>query len=270
MPLPRSLLRRDEPRDLDLQLTRGAWPSDCAGELVISAPHPDTFGGPHAFFGDGMTWRISLDPGTFGAPPDKFALRQRRIDSPSARLRRKRPDVFRATMLGIHSPFGLTNAANTAPLPWGDRLFMTWDVGRPVEIDPVSLRFLGEVGHRSEWQATELFPTPVLPMIPSTAHPVIDPDRDVLWSVNLMLGKLFVVRWDGHGPVQRWPIAGARIPQSVHTITQTRDWLVIADCAYKVEPQVYFGKERTVPANHAGPVHLVRKDELEAAPPGRE
>jgi hypothetical protein len=173
-------------------------------------------------------------------------------------------------MLGIHSPFGLTNAANTAPLPWADRLFMTWDVGRPVEIDPVTLCFLGEVGRRDEWQATELFPTPLLPMISSTAHPVIDPDRDVLWSVNMHLGQLSVVRWDGRGPVQRWPIAGARIPQSVHTVTQTRDWLVIADCAYKVEPQVYFGKERTQPANDGGPVHLIRKDELEATQPGRE
>jgi carotenoid cleavage dioxygenase-like enzyme len=147
---------------------------------------------------------------------------------------------------------------------------MTWDVGRPVEIDPVSLRFLGEVGRRSEWHATELFPTPLLPMITSTAHPVIDPDRDVMWSVNTQLGKLFVVRWDGEGPVQTWPIAGAQIPQSVHTVTQTRDWLVVADCAYKVEPQVYFGQPRSVPANDGGPVHLIRKDQLEATPAGQE
>jgi len=263
-------LRRDEPQDLDLALVRGTWPADCPGELVLSAPHPDTFGGPHAFFGDGMTWRLSLAPGTFGAPPDRFALRQRRIDSPSARLRRKRPELFRATMLGVHSPFGLSNAANTAPLAWGERLFMTWDVGRPVEIDPVSLRFLGEVGHRSEWQTTELFPTPLLPMITSTAHPLIDPDRDVLWSVNTLLGRLFVVRWDGRGRIQRWPIAGATVPQSVHSLTQTRDWLVVADCAYKVEPQVYFGQPRTQPANDGGPVHLIRKDELEATPAGTE
>src|SRR5262245_14295585 len=107
MPLPRCLLRTDAPQDLDLSLVRGAWPRDCQGELVISAPHPDSFGGPHAFFGDGMTWRISLQPGSHGAPADRFALRQRRIDSPSARLRRKRPELFRSTMLGVHSPFGL-------------------------------------------------------------------------------------------------------------------------------------------------------------------
>jgi carotenoid cleavage dioxygenase-like enzyme len=264
------LLDRTEPRDHDLVVQHGTWPADLTGELVISAPHPDTFDAPHAFFGDGMTYRLSLEPGTHGAAPGALAWRQRRIDSPSARLRRKRPDVFTSTMLGVHSPFGLTNAANTAPLPWGDRLFMTWDVGRPVEIDPVTLGCLGEVGHRSEWLDLELFPQPLLPMVTSTAHPVIDPDRNVLWTVNTALGALHVVRWDGVGPVLRWPIAGASIPQSVHTITQTRDWLVIADCAFKVEPQVFFGGDRTQPANHSAPVYLIRKDALEQTRPGDE
>lgn len=269
MPLPRSLLARDEPRDHDLRTTYGTWPRDLRGELVISAPHPDTFGGPHAFFGDGMVYRLALEPGRHGAPPDALAWRQRRIDSPSARLRRRRPDVFTATMLGVHSPFGLTNAANTAPLPWGDRLFTTWDVGRPVEVDPVGLTFLGEVGRRDEWLAFELFPQPVLPMITSTAHPVVDPDRDLLWTVNTLAGALHIVAWDGTGALRRWPIDGAVMPQSVHTITQTRDWLVIADCAFKVEPQVLVGGARTQPANDSGPVYLVRKDELLATPPGQ-
>src|SRR5690606_23557482 len=122
------------------------------------------------------------------------------------------------------SPFGVVNAANTAPLPWGDRLLLTWDAGRPVEVDPVSLRYLGDVGHRSGWLELELGPRPVLPYVMSTAHPVIDPERDVLWTVNLHWGTPHVVRWDGRSPtVDRWPIEGALVPQSVHTITQTRD-----------------------------------------------
>jgi carotenoid cleavage dioxygenase-like enzyme len=270
MPIPRSLFDRSEPADHDLRVTAGTWPADLTGELFISAPHPDTFDGPHPFFGEGMTYRLSLQPGTFGAPADAFAWRARRIDSPSARLRAKRPDVFRATMVGVQSPFGATNAANTAPLPWGDRLFATWDVGRPVEIDPCTLGFLGEVGHRDEWQAAELFPQPVLPMVLSTAHPVIDPDRHVLWTVNNVWGQLHIVRWDGEGPVQTWPITGAVIPQSVHSITQTREWLVVGDCAFKVEPQVLDGGARTEPNNPSGPLYLIRKDQLEATPPGGE
>lgn len=269
MPIPRSLLSRQTPTDHDLRVTSGTWPAGLRGELVISAPHPATFDGPHPFFGEGMIYRLSLQPGTFGAGPDEFAWRQRRIDTPSARLRAARPDVFTPTMMGVQSPYGVLNAANTAPLPWGDRLFTTWDVGRPVEVDPVTLGFLGDVGHRDQWQVFEVTPQPVLPLVMSTAHPVIDPDRDVMWTVNTFWGQLHVVRWDGDGPVQTWPVDGAVIPQSVHTITQTRDWLIVADCAFKVEPQVLSGGDRTEPANHDGPVYLIRKDQLEATPPGQ-
>ena len=270
MPLPRSLFSQDPPAVHDLGVVAGTWPADLSGELVISAPHPDTFDGPHPFFGEGMTYRLSLEAGTHGAPTGSFAWRQARIDSPSARLRAKRPDVFSASMMGVQSPFGITNSANTAPLPWGDRLFMTWDVGRPVEVDPLTLGFLGDVGHRSQWNVFEISPQPVLPLVMSTAHPVIDPDRQVMWSVNTHWGQLHVVRWDGEGPVQTWPISGAVIPQSVHSITQTRDWLIVGDCAFKVEPQVLAGGERTEPANHDGPIYLIRKDALETAAVGTE
>ena len=270
MPLPRSILAAAEPEDRDLRVVQGAMPEGIGGEIVISAPHPTTLGPPHAFFGAGITYRLSLSSGTFGAPDDAFPWRQAWIDSPSARLAHKRPDVFETTMIGVQSPFGLVNAANTAPLPWGDRLFMTWDVGRPVEVDPVSLRFLGEVGRADEWQCFDLMPGPVLPMVLSTAHPVVDPERDCLWSVNTYFGQLFIVRWNGEGPVRRWPIAGATIPQSTHTITQTRDWIVVGDCAFKVEPQVAFGGDRTEPNNPDEPIYLIRKDDLDATPPGSE
>ncbi len=270
MPIPRSLFDRSTPTDWDLAVVSGVWPEGMSGELVLSAPHPDTFGGPHPFFGEGMTYRLSLQPGTHGAPAERFAWRSRRIDSPSARLRAARPDVFTATMVGVHSPFGMVNAANTAPLPWGDRLFTTWDVGRPVEVDPSDLSFLGEVGHRDQWQVFEAMgPQPVLPTVMSTAHPVIDPDRNVLWTVNTFWGQLHVVRWDGVGAVELWPVDGALVPQSVHTITQTRDWLVIGDCAYKFEAQVLRGGDRTEPANLSAPVFLIRKADLDATAPGQ-
>lgn len=270
MPLPRSLFDPRPPRDHDLAVTAGGWPAGLTGELVLSAPAPHTFAGPHPFFGEGMGYRLALEPGRHGAPPDRLAWRHGLIDSPSARLRAARPDAFTATMVGVQGPYGHVNAANTAMVPWGDRLFATWDAGRPTEVDPVTFAYLGEVGHRDEWATFEIGAQPVLPMVMTTAHPVIDPERDVLWTVNTHWGALFVVRWDGDGRLQRWPIAGATIPQSVHTITQTRDWLVIADCAYKVEPQVLSGGRRTEPANASEPVHLVRKADLEATPPGHE
>ncbi len=67
--------------------------------------------------------------------------------------------------------------------------------------------------------------------------------------------------------MQTWPIADAVIPQSVHTITQTRDWIIVGDCAFKVEPQVLAGGARTEPNNLVSPLYLIRKDALEATPP---
>lgn len=270
MPLPRTLFTTDEPADVDLRVTAGTWPSDLAGEVFLSAPHPTTFGGPHPFFGDGTTYRLSLTPGTHGAAPDAFAWRQRRIDSPSARLRTRRPDVFTPTIVGVQSPFGHTNAANTNPLPWKGRLFVTWDAGRPVEIDPVSLGYLGEVGRRDEWIDFEVSPQPLLPMVMTTAHPVVDSMRDLMWTVNTHWGALHVVAWDGEGPLRSWPITGAVVPQSVHTITQTRDWIIVGDCAFKVEPQVLAGGERTEPNNRVSPLYLIRKEALLATAPGDE
>lgn len=269
MPIPRSLFSKAAPADHDLRVTSGEWPTDLHGELVISAPAPDTLGGPHPFFGEGMIYRLSLEPGRHGAPSDALAWRQKRIDSPSARLRARRPDVFTATMIGVQSPFGHTNSANTAPLPWNGRLFSTWDVGRPVEIDPLELNYLGEVGRRASWLDFEVTPQPLLPMVMTTSHPVVDPDRGVLWSINTHWGALHVVRWDGHSEPRSWPIEGALIPQSVHTITQTRDWIIVGDCAFKVEPQVLVGGERTEPNNASGPLYMIRKDDLEATPPGQ-
>ncbi|GAA2796281.1 carotenoid oxygenase family protein [Nonomuraea dietziae] len=264
MPIPRSILTKGDLPDLDLRVVRGAWPSDISGHLVISTSDQRTHP-VHAFFGDGVMVRLALEPGTDGAAPDRFAWRPRVIDTPSVRLRRRRPEVFTATRLGTTSPFGTLNAANTAPLPWGDRLFATWDAGRPVEIDPVTLAFVAEVGHRDDWAPA--LDAPVLPLIATTAHPVIDPERGCLWSVtrDVFSGELSVVRYDGSGRhVRRWRVEGVSFPQATHTITQTRDWLVLADTAYKVD----LADDRTVTNNPDGPLVLVRKDDLESAGDG--
>jgi len=269
MPIPRSILARDGFTDLDLVVTGGVWPDDLAGEIFLSASDQRT-APQHAFFGDGAMIRLSLRPGTHGAAPGTFAWRTSLLDTPSQRLRTARPDRFEATVIGTRSPFGFSNSANTAPLPWGDRLFATWDAGRPVEVDPVDLRFVAEVGHRDDWAPA--LDAPVLPLVSSTAHPVIDPDRDCMWTVSLdpIAGAVQIVRYDGEGPrVQRWPVQDGAIPQSMHTITQTRDWLILADCAFRADPNEIFGLgERSVTNFPDEPVYLIRKDAVEATPSG--
>ena len=270
MSIPRTILAEGTLGDLDLRCVAGTVPAGLTGEVFISTSEPET-AGAHAFFGDGMMVRLSLQPGTHGADGDRWAWRVRKLDTASARLRAARPDAFESGVLGTMSPFGFSNAANTAPLPWGDRLFATWDAGRPVEVDPVTMATLGEVGHRDDWDPT--MDLPVLPMVNSTAHPVIDPERDCLWTVsfNPMAGGLSLVRWSGDGcRVDRWPVRDGVIPQSVHTITQTRDWLLVADCAFRVDPAELFGGERTMTTLPDEPVYLIRKDDVAATPPGQE
>lgn len=268
MPIPRTILADDPLADLDLELVAGRWPADLDGEIFISTSEQAT--APfHAFFGDGAMIRLSLAPGSFGAAPDRWAWRAATLRTPSRRLRERCPDQFTASALGTMSPFGHVNAANTAPLPWGDRLFATWDAGRPVEIDPVTFAFLGEVGHRDDW--APVFDHPVLPLIPSTAHPLIDPDRDCLWTVALdpMGQQVQIVRYDGHGThVRRWPVTGAPVPQSMHTIAQTRNWLILVDTNFRADPVEIFGGERTVTTLPDEPVYLIRKDVLEMTATG--
>jgi len=254
-------------RDLDFEVVAGSWPAAVTGEIVISAGDPAT-AGAYALFGDGLTIRLSLQPGTHGAPPGRFAWRVRHVESPSRRLRIRRPAEFSATPIGTMSPFGSMNIANTAPLPWGDRLFVTSDAGRPAEIDAATLGFLAEVGHRADW--VEAMPHPVLPLVLSSAHPVIDPDRACMWTVNRTItGDAHMIRYDGDGAhVDRWPVSGVTFPFSNHTITQTRDWIVLADTPFVVDPGSLGGAPRRAVPPESQPVALVRKADLESTRPG--
>lgn len=262
MPIPRSILAVTDPQNLDLTLVSGTWPDSVTGFVFVSSSDQRTKP-MHAFFGDGVLARLALRPDASG----RFAWRSQVIETPSVLLRRARPDLFTAGPVGTNSPWGMVNAANTAPLPWNGRLFATWDAGRPVEVDPASLAFLGEVGHRDDWKPA--LDQPVLPLVATTAHPVTDPERGCMWSVSrdVLTGETAVIRYDGEGKhVHRWTVEDGALPQATHTISQTRNWLVLADTAYKVDVDEIFGADRTVANNPDGPVLLVRKDDLT---PGR-
>ena len=223
MPLPRSLLRPVVPEDRDLRVVRGAMPEGISGECFLAAPHPSTLGPPHAFFGAGMSYVCPSSPACAAPPPEPtrgaipgstpraLALQHKRPERLPAHHARRAVAV-RSRQRGEHRTAAVGRPA-------------LHDLGRrPAGRDRPGVVAVPRRGReRSEWQVFELMPGPVLPMITSTAHPVIDPDRDCLWTVNTYFGQLQIVRWDGDGPIRRWPIAGAVIPQSVHTITQTRE-----------------------------------------------
>jgi len=275
MPIPASLLAA-EPSDFDLEVTSGTWPTDLTGEMVISSPLADP-NLPHAFFGFGVMNRLSLQTGRHGARTGTLAWRSKVIDSPSRRLYERRPDVFTPGPTGYSTPLGPPNMANTAPLPWGDRLFATWDVGRPSELDPVDLRWLGDAGSIEAWGGQSLDLGPVFPFLFSSAHPIIDPDRDCLWTVKLIpdLANDFaqaptIVRWDGDGAAAKfWPVTGASVAGSMHTISQTQNWLILSDSGnFKADPAAIFGGPKSVSIDDEISLYIVRKDVIDATSPG--
>lgn len=275
MPLPRTLLTSSH-AELDLELVAGTWPEGLTGDLWCSAPAP-TPGLTYALFGFGEIIRLSLRPGTHGAAPDRWAWRSSPIDSPTRRLHDHVPEAFTVTPTGFSTPYGAPNMVNTAVLPWGDRVLATWDVGRPAELDPHTLGFVGELGHRREWgEATMPQGSGLLPFYFSSAHPVVDVDRGCLWTVKLGLDfsagfgfTVHLVRLDVDGRVHTWPLEGAQISGSMHTIAQSAEWLVLADSGnFKADPNEIFGGERTVTIDDEIPCYLVRKAAVDATPAG--
>ncbi|NBR65873.1 MAG: carotenoid oxygenase [Actinobacteria bacterium] len=272
MPLPESIFTAPL-ADMDLQVVSGEWPAGISGEMFISAPVVDDRLS-YQLFGFGAMLRISMTPGTHGAAPGHLPLRVRTIDTPVQRLHARAGEKFSGGLLGLVSPFGHANMANTAPLSWNGRLFATWDVGRPVEVDPLSLGFLGEVGSAASWGGDSFGAKKPLPQVFSTAHPVIDDERDCMWTVKLVLTAAgmqpHVVRYDGSGKeVRTWPVDGAIVVGSMHTIAQTRNWLVMADSGnFKADMNEIMGGERTLTVDERVPVYFVRKDAVESTPPG--
>ena len=269
MPVPSTLTTADH-QDFELEVVDGSWPDDISGEMVFSTPQNDG-ALPYAIFNWGAIARLSLEPGGRGAAPDRFAWQVRTIQSPGKRLFDRQPDRYTPGNIGYESPFGATNCANTAPLPWGRRLYTTWDAGRPVELHPGTLEYVAEVGHIDTWGGSSLPIPGVTPFLFSTAHPVVDPERDCLWTVKLepVFEPTFgmqpsVVRYDGGSEVQRWPLEGVAFGGSVHTVSQTRDWVILSDSGnFKADAGEMMGGERTVTTDEEVPVWLLRKEELE-------
>lgn len=276
MPTPRSLTTAPH-RDFELEVVAGEWPTDISGEVLYSSPQ--NLGGlPYRIFDFGAMCRLSLEAGTRGAAPGRFAWQSVSIETPGKRLWNRHPDLFTGSVTGYQSPFGPTNSANTAPLPWGDRLYATWDGGRPVELHPETLEFVAEVGHVDSWGGSSLPMGGVLPFLLSSAHPVADPERDCLWSVKLDIVmeptvgmRPSIVRWDRDdgNRVRHWPLDGITFDGSVHTVSQTRDWVILSDSGnFKADAGEMFGGERTATIETEVPVWLIRKDALDGLPPG--
>ncbi|HHH29766.1 MAG TPA: hypothetical protein ENK57_15665 [Polyangiaceae bacterium] len=190
--VPRALLttNRTEHTDLSLTVVEGALPADLTGHLYIIAPASTAVPGAETtlLVGDGLLCRFDLSP-------NAVALTTRLIRSPDEvadeiTAKDKSLSMYRFHNLGIArlGALGVRNFSNTAciPMPFSSgptRLAVTYDAGRPIEVDPKTMAFATHIGARDEWDA-EALPDAAFPMVLSPAHPFFDPHTDELFTLG--------------------------------------------------------------------------------------
>ncbi len=145
--------------------------------------------------GDGMVYRLSF-------AQKKASLKTRLVKTPcyfadqaTADPSNKQYSGLKFYNLGISrgsfNKLGIRNQLNTAFVPFQlsdddhERLLITWDVGRPYEIDPETLETLTPVGMNESW--SELLPgqQPIpFKNLMASAHPVFDRDAEKFYTLN--------------------------------------------------------------------------------------
>lgn len=143
--------------------------------------HPSADGTP-LFNGDPLLHRLDFDGGdvtlTSGIPHTPCYFTEHALLSEEDR---KRFPYSNHGLARLSFGLGFRNEVNTAVVPLrfnaaeGNRLLITWDAGRPFEIDPVSLEIATAVGFNHEWREQIPLQLP-FGIYTSPAHPAFDPD----------------------------------------------------------------------------------------------
>jgi hypothetical protein len=207
--LPASIMNSDtaerEFDSLPLVVVSGALPADLLGHMFVVAPagtsdHPFGSGTP-LLNGTGKVYRFDFNKradqlavgkaflsGKLTKTPcyyaDQITLEAADHDEGDSLLTQLQEEIFRFRDFGLArvSPrLGLYNQINTGLQPFRfaddthDRLVVTWDVGRPYEIDPFTLDLRTPIGRLDAWIDPDDLAIWPFPFIFSTAHPVFDP-----------------------------------------------------------------------------------------------
>lgn len=356
---------------LELTVLDGALPAELAGHyfFVGALKNPvdvrkQQSGQHYPLNGDGMLYRCDFDGGKAWLSSEVMRSADQRADEatqPGGALYEKGLERFRNVgMVRMSAELGGRNFLNTAVVPMrfpGDastRLLVTYDGGRPHEVDPVSLKVVTPVGFESEWRPEAVGQLP-FPAVLTAAHPVCDFKTGELFTVNYGRGLLNIiknlpavkallelptdiqdwlswllvelgfidgfglptagwvrqavkkivqqyweestrlaskqelvpvnfthlVRWMGNGPLQQWTLvdqleAPIVIHQSMHQLAVTRDYIILADTAFKFDldqvlasPAVYLPRLESLlhrllasPMDSHGRLFLIRRADL--------
>ena len=280
-PVPQSIMTasRDELDNIQLEI-EGNLPEEVQGYIFIVAPvgtvesgglpFPD---GDSFLNGDGMIYRLDFNQ------KGKVILKTR-IAKP---LDYHFDEATKGTKLGFSNRgilrfsllLGARNELNTAFLPVKfskdeqERLLVTYDAGRPYEIDTDTLDLVTPVGSNKEWRPEAPLPY-LFPPIFSTAHPTFDTYTGEMFAVNYgrslenfldtipFIEKIderfpgirqfwekfkgledfvYLIRWDGVTYLERWTLVNpdgspVSIKQTIHQIGVTKDYVILMDTAF--------------------------------------
>lgn len=259
-----------------LKVLKGSLPPDLTGRLFIVAPNPPGAGRP-IFSGDGLLSRINFDG-------DLITYSSRIMRTPcyfAEKAAHNSPHSFFKHQLTRFSPtLGVRNLLNTAVIPMGQRLLVTYDAGRPFEISPDTLEVLTPVGHAHEWcQGLPVLARPQtlgfefpFPLVFSTAHPFYDEHTHQFFSVNFTIrgNETRVICWDGLGRLKYWKLrlkdnSPVGITSGVHQIVVTKDFIIIADSGLTMEWQKLFAEPFVQQQPPNTPLYFIRRADLDEA-----
>ncbi len=253
-----------------LKVLEGVWPRDIEGSAYVIGPDKPEPGG-HWLAHHGYIYKIDCKADEAG----DVRVLAKRVDTPLNRLREKLPRLFGKMSALEFSPFGISNLANTNLQILDERMFVGYDVGRPVEVDPETLEFVSPVGANHEW--LQAVPALLLlePQISVAAHPAADYENKQLYFVNYSqvptndgLRRTNICRWDMEGKIERWPVADMCGFDTIHDIKCTRNYLVFTDLPFIVEPNNVFGKPRKYANQDICQMWIIDKSELNRTPAG--
>ena len=189
------VVKRKSLKQLPLEIRQGSLPCDLQGHAFFVGPggfvdtpecsatgfiNPSHDGTP-LFNGDPLIYRLDLGP-------DRVLISSEIPSTPCLDTDRacQIDPIWHSYRYGNYGlarlsfRLGFRNEVNTAVVPVrfsdaeGYRLLLTWDAGRPFEIDPLSLQIATAVGHDSEWKEQIELPVP-FGIVTTPAHPAFKP-----------------------------------------------------------------------------------------------
>lgn len=195
--VPQSIMdaSQDELPDLTMQIAQGNLPPNLQGYVFIVAPAGTVNSkrlsntGDSQLNGDGMIYRLNFEQegevrvtSRLVRPPDYWADE---ATQDNELLKFRNHGIVRFSWL-----LGTRNQLNTAFVPMkfpgesNERLLVTYDAGRPYEIDTETLKLVTPVGATTEWKAETQQPEYPFSLILSTAHPAFDTYTHQMFTVN--------------------------------------------------------------------------------------